>query len=157
MASSGQSKGGRKSIAVNRKARHRYQIEDTYEAGLVLLGSEVKSLRNGKVTLAEGYVRLEQGEAWLVDVHIPPYEQANRENHEPRRPRKLLLHGRELKRLFGKVAQQGYTIVPLQLYFSGGRAKLEVGLGRGKKLHDKRHDEKKRDAKREIDRALKNR
>ncbi|MBN94922.1 MAG: SsrA-binding protein [Deltaproteobacteria bacterium] len=157
MARSGPAKTGHKSIAVNRKARHRYQIEDTYEAGLVLVGSEVKSLRNGKVTLTEGYVRLEEGEAWLVDVHIPPYEQANRENHEPTRPRKLLLHRRELKRLFGKVAQQGYTLVPMQLYFSGGRAKLEVGLGRGKKLHDKRHDEKKRDAKREIDRALKQR
>jgi len=155
MARSGKPTDGRKSIAVNRKARHRYHIEDTFEAGLALVGSEVKSLRNGKVTLNEGYVRLENGEAWLVGVHIPPYEQANRENHDPTRARKLLLHRRELKRLFGKVAQQGYTVVPLRLYFSRGRAKLEVGLGRGKKLHDKRHDQKERDAKREMERALK--
>ena len=120
----------------------------------MLLGSEVKSLRNGRVTLGEGYIRLEGGEAWMVDVHIPPYEQANRQNHDPVRARKLLLHRRELKRLHGKVSQQGYTLVPLQLYFRQGKAKLEFGLARGKKLHDKRQDEKKRDAARQVEQAL---
>ena len=146
---------GRKTIASNRRARHQFHIEDRLEAGLVLYGSEVKSLRNGRVNLTEGYVRLDEGEAWLVGVHIPPYEQANMNNHEPTRSRKLLLHKRELSRLFGKVSQQGYTLVPLELYFLKGRAKLEVGLARGKKLHDKRQDSKARDAKREIERALK--
>ena len=157
MANPGKSEGGLKVISVNKKARHRYHIEDTIEAGLVLLGSEVKSLRRGRVSLKEGYVRLEEGESWLVDVHIPPYEQANRQNHEPLRPRKLLLHKREIQRLFGKISRQGYTLVPLRLYFRRGKAKLEIGLGRGKKLHDKRQDQKAKDAVREMDRARKQR
>ena len=157
MANPGKSDGGLKVISVNKKARHRYHIEDTIEAGLVLLGSEVKSLRRGRVSLKEGYVRLEEGESWLVDVHIPPYEQANRQNHEPLRPRKLLLHKREIQRLFGKISRQGYTLVPLRLYFRRGKAKLEIGLGRGKKLHDKRQDQKAKDAVREMDRARKQR
>ncbi len=157
MSNPGNSEGGLKVISVNKKARHRYHIEDTIEAGLVLLGSEVKSLRRGRVSLKEGYVRLEEGESWLVDVHIPPYEQANRQNHEPLRPRKLLLHKREIQRLFGKISRQGYTLVPLRLYFRRGKAKLEIGLGRGKKLHDKRQDQKAKDAAREMDRARKQR
>lgn len=148
---------GRKVIARNKKAHREFFIEDTWEAGLVLRGSEVKSLRQGRTTLGEGYIRLTDGEAWLVDVHIPPYTQASYNNHEPTRPRKLLLHKRELNRLFGKVAQQGYTLVPMELYFSGGKAKLEFGLGKGKKFHDKRQDNKQRDASREIDRALRRR
>lgn len=144
---------GRKVVAINRRARHEYDVEDCLEAGLSLLGSEVKSLRGGRLNLGEGWVKLEEGEAWLVGVHIPPYKEASLNNHEPTRPRKLLLHRRELRRLLGKVSQQGYTLVPLQLYFLRGRAKLEIGLARGKKLHDKREDERKRDAQREIDRA----
>jgi SsrA-binding protein len=157
MANPGKSEGGTKVISVNKKARHRYHIEDTVEAGLVLLGSEVKSLRQGRISIREGYVRLEAGEGWLVDVHIPPYEQANRQNHEPLRPRKLLLHKKEIERLYGKISRQGYTLVPLRLYFRRGKAKLEIGLGRGKKLHDKRQDEKARDARREMDRGRKQR
>ena len=148
---------GKKTIARNKQARRLYHIEDRFEAGLVLRGSEVKSLRNGRVTMSEGYVRIEGGEAYMVGVHIPPYEQANVNNHEPMRPRKLLLHKRELRRLIGKTAQQGYTLVPIELYFRGGRAKLEFGLGKGKKLHDKRQDLKKADAKRSMARALKER
>jgi SsrA-binding protein len=144
-------------VATNKRARREYFIEATWEAGLVLMGSEVKSLRNGRLNLSEGYVRLKDGEAWLIDVHIPPYTQASYNNHEPTRPRKLLLHKRELRRLVGKVTQQGYTLVPLSLYFLHGKAKLEVGLGKGKKFHDKRQDTKERDASREIDRALKRR
>ena len=143
---------GRRIISVNKKARREFLVEDEFEAGLVLQGSEVKSLRGGRVNLAEGYVRLDEGEAWLVGVHIPPYTEASVFNHEPTRRRKLLLHKRELRRLLGKVSQQGYTLIPLQLYFVRGMAKLEVGLGKGKKFHDKRQDEKKRDAEREMDR-----
>ena len=146
---------GKKSIAFNKQARRLYHIEDRFEAGIVLRGSEVKSLRNGRVTMSEGYVRLDDGEAWLVGVHIPPYAQANINNHEPTRARKLLLHKRELRRLIGKTSQQGFTLVPIELYFRRGRAKLEFGLGKGKKLHDKRQDLKKADAKRSIARALK--
>ena len=149
--------GGRKVICVNKRARRLYHIEDRIEAGLVLWGSEVKSLRVGRINIKEGYVRIKDGEAWLVGVHIPPYEQANINNHEPMRERKLLLHRREIRRLLGKSAQQGYTLVPLQLYFLRGKAKLEFGLGKGKKLHDKRDDQKKADAKRDIERALKSR
>jgi SsrA-binding protein len=143
---------GRKIIAVNKRARREFHIEDTFEAGLVLWGSEVKSLRGGRMNLSEGYVKLDGGEAWLVGVHIPPYAEANINNHEPTRNRKLLLHKRELRRLLGKVSQQGYTLIPTQLYFLRGLAKLEIGLAKGKKLHDKRQDEKKRDAEREMDR-----
>jgi SsrA-binding protein len=148
---------GIKNIAVNKQAHREFHIEDTFEAGLVLLGSEVKSLRNGKVTLGEGWVRLGDGEAFLSGVYIPPYVQANRENHAPRRERKLLLHKREIQRLVGAVSRQGYTLVPLSLYWSQGKAKLEFGLGKGKKLFDKRADEKKKDAKRDIDRAMRHR
>ncbi|MCP4870632.1 MAG: SsrA-binding protein SmpB [Proteobacteria bacterium] len=148
---------GRKVIAKNKKAHRDFFIEDTFEAGLVLQGSEVKSLRNGRLNLGEGYIRMRDGEAWLVDVHIPPYTQASYNNHEPTRPRKLLLHKRELNRLYGKISQQGFTLVPMSLYWLKGKAKLEFGLGKGKKFHDKRQDTKDRDASREIDRALRRR
>jgi SsrA-binding protein len=138
---------------VNKQARRLFHIDETLEAGLVLMGSEVKSVRAGKVNLKEGYVRIEDGEAWLVGVHISPYEQANRQGHEPMRRRKLLLHKRQIRKLHGKVSRQGYTLVPMVIYFSGGRIKLEVGVGKGKKLHDKRRDQKDRDVKREMDRA----
>ncbi len=145
-------------IADNRKARHDYFIEDTYEAGIVLTGSEIKSIRAGQVNLRGGYVRIVNGEAWLYDVHIAPYEQAGKYfNHEPTRPRKLLLHRREISRIAGQVERQGYTLVPLRLYLRGGRAKVEIGLARGKKLYDKREDIARREARRDIDRAIKER
>jgi SsrA-binding protein len=149
-------KDSKKNVApriLNKQARRLFHIEDTLEAGLVLLGSEVKSIRLAKVNLKEGYIRIEGGEAWLVGVHISPYKQANRQNHEPMRPRKLLLHKREIEKLFGKVSRQGYTLVPMAVYFHRGKVKLEVGVGKGKKLHDKRQDLKERDVKREMDRA----
>lgn len=146
---------GRKIIAVNKKARFSYAIEDKYEAGLVLQGTEVKSLREGRANLQESYARVKDGELYLYNCHISEYSHGNRQNHDPLRPRKLLLHRQEIKRLFGKVSQQGYTLVPLQLYFTRGKAKVEIGLGKGKKLHDKRQTMKDRDAKREMERALK--
>ena len=143
---------GKKSIAFNKQARRLYHIEDRFEAGIVLRGSEVKSLRNGRVTMSEGYVRLDDGEAWLVGVHIPPYAQANINNHEPTRARKLLLHKRELRRLIGKTT--GLHPRADRAVLPPGASKLEFGLGKGK-LHDKRQDLKKADAKRSIARALK--
>ncbi len=148
---------GIKVVARNRRARHDYFIEDTWEAGLVLLGTEVKSLRQGKASIAEAYVRLDEGEAWLVGATIQPWSHGNRQNHEPTRKRKLLLHRREIERLLGKINQQGYTLVPMELYFSQGRAKLEIGLGKGKKHYDKRQDNKAKDAKRDIARAKRER
>ena len=144
---------GIKVVAKNRRARHDYFIEDMWEAGLVLLGTEVKSLRQGKGSITEAYVRLEGGEAWLVGATIQPWSHGNRQNHEPTRRRKLLLHRREIERLIGKIQQQGYTLVPMELYFSQGKAKLEIGLGKGKKHYDKREDTKERDARRDMDRA----
>lgn len=145
---------GEKTVAANRRARHDYFIEDSWEAGLVLTGTEVKSMREGKATITEAYVRLDKnGEAWLVGAHIQPWAHGNRFNHELARPRKLLMHKRELRRLIGKVNREGFTLVPLKLYFTRGKAKLEVGLGKGKKLHDKREDTKRADAKRAMDRA----
>jgi SsrA-binding protein len=145
---------GEKNIAVNRRARHDFFISDTWEAGLVLRGTEVKSLRQGKATITEAYVRLDKSnEAYLVGANIQPWEAGNRNNHPLSRPRKLLMHKRELERLIGKVNREGFTIVPLRLYFTGGRAKLEIGLGKGKKQHDKRDDQKQHDAKRDMERA----
>ena len=144
-----------KTVATNRKARHQYQFHDTFEAGLVLLGSEIKSIRAGRVSLQDGYVSFEGGEAWLVNVHIAPYEQANRQNHEPRRRRKLLLHRREIERLASGVAEKGFTLVPTKLYFRDGRVKVELALARGKELRDKRRDIAARDARRQIERELK--
>jgi SsrA-binding protein len=145
-------------VADNRKARHDYFIEETYEAGIALTGSEIKSIRAGQVNLRGGYVRIVDGEAWLYDVHIAPYEQSGLYfNHEPTRPRKLLLHRREISRIAGQVERQGYTLVPLRLYLRGRRAKVEIGLARGKKLYDKRDDIARREARRDIERALKER
>jgi SsrA-binding protein len=144
-------------VCQNRKARHDYFIEETYEAGMALKGSEVKSLREGRAHLTDAYALVENGELWLVNSHIGEYAPA-RENHEARRPRKLLLHKAEIRRLIGKIEEKGMTLIPLAIYFNErGIAKAQVGLGRGKKQHDKREDTAKRDAMREIDRALKGR
>lgn len=145
---------GTKLITSNRKARRDYEILETFEAGLVLTGTEVKSLRDGKASLAEAYARVHAGEVWLVGAHIPEYSHGNRENHEPARSRKLLLHRREIERLEVKVEESGLTLIPLRLYWKAGRAKLEFGVGRGKKLWDKRQDVQKREAQREMDRAV---
>jgi SsrA-binding protein len=148
------SEDGTKLIASNRKARHEYEILDTFEAGLVLKGTEVKSLRDGKASLAEAYARVDDDEIWLVGAHIPEYTHGNRQNHEPTRPRKLLMHRAEIERLRGKVAEKGLTLVPLRLYWKAGRAKIEIALGRGKKEYDRRDDVTKREAQREMDRAM---
>ena len=145
---------GRKVIATNRRARHDYAISDTYEAGLVLTGTEVKSLRAGKANLTDAYAEVRDGEVWLVNLHIPEYDQGTWTNHEPRRSRKLLLHAQEISRLIGKTKQSGLTLVPMQLYFKDGKAKVEIGLGRGKKAYDKRQDLAAREAKRDADRAV---
>jgi SsrA-binding protein len=143
-------------IAVrNRKARHEYHVLETWEAGVALQGTEVKSLRNGKANLQDAFARFNRGELWLHNVHISPYEQANRFNHEPERPRKLLLHRGQLRRMIGQVEQQGLTLVPLDIHFRRGIAKVELALVRGKKLHDKREDLRRRDAEREMQRAYK--
>ena len=143
-----------RNIAVNRRARHDYAIEERIEAGLVLSGSEVKSLREGKANLKDSHVRIERGEAWLWNMHISPYGPASAFGHEPTRTRKLLLHRREITRLAGKVKERGLALIPLRLYFRDGRAKVEVALARGKKLHDKRAALRERQVKREVDRAL---
>ena len=140
-------------LARNRRASHEYAILETFEAGVELIGPEVKSLRAGRTQLREGYVRVENGEAWLIQVHISPYAEGNRANQDPIRPRRLLLHRREIEYLDGKVRQQGLTLVPLRMYTKGNRIKLLVGLARGKKLWDKRHDIAERDSKREADRV----
>ena len=145
--------GGRKLITSNRRALHDYEILETVEAGLVLLGPEVKSLREGRANLSDSYAVLRRGEAFLVNAHVSPYDKAGRDNPEPRRERKLLMHRRELSRLKPKLAERGFTLVPLSLYFKGGRAKVELGLARGKKLYDKRQSLKKREQDREIERA----
>jgi SsrA-binding protein len=149
--------GGRKIIATNRRARFDYEIVDTVEAGIVLLGPEVKSLRAGRANLNDAYATIRDGEAWLANVHISPYEQAGRENPEPRRERKLLLHRGEIARLAGKVAEKGFTLIPLSLYFQGGRAKCELALARGKRRYDKRQAIRKREERREVDRVMKGR
>jgi SsrA-binding protein len=148
---------GKKIIATNRRARHDYQIEDTVEAGLVLTGTEVKSLRQGRATLTEGYGQISDNEIWLHGVHIPEYTQGTWTNHEPLRVRKLLLHRREIDRLASSTKERGLTLIPLSLYFSGGKAKIELGLARGKRAYDKRQDLAKRDAAREVDRELRRR
>ncbi|HEX2058718.1 MAG TPA: SsrA-binding protein SmpB [Actinomycetota bacterium] len=146
--------GGTKLIAQNRKARHEYFIEETVEAGLQLVGTEVKSCREGKVSLTDAYATVRDGEAWLLQCHINPYSHGNRQNHDPLRPRKLLLHRAEIRRLDEEVAQGGRTLVPLRLYFKHGIAKAEIAVARGKKTYDKRQSEAKRDATREMQRAL---
>jgi SsrA-binding protein len=144
-----------KTVAVNRKARHDYSIEDSFEAGIVLTGTEIKSVRAGKVSLAEAYARVDGGEAWLVGANIAIWEGGNRNNHEPKRPRKLLLHRDEIVALLMKTKAKGLTLVPLKMYITTrSRAKLEIGLGRGKQQHDRRQDIADRDSRREVERAM---
>jgi len=145
---------GEKLIASNRKASHNFEVLETCEAGLVLRGTEVKALRGGRADLKESYARIERNEAWLLGCHISPYAQGNRANHDPLRPRKLLLHRREISRLVGKVMEKGLTLVPLRLYFKEGRAKVELGLARGRKTRDKRQVIREREERREMDRAI---
>jgi SsrA-binding protein len=145
---------GRKIIASNRKARHDYAIVDVYEAGVMLKGTEVKSLRLGRASLLDGFATIDDGEIFLRNVHIPEYEQGSWTNHEPRRVRKLLLHKEEIDRLIGKTRESGLTLVPLSMYFSEGKVKVELALARGKRSYDKRQDLAKRDADREVARAL---
>jgi SsrA-binding protein len=145
----------RKILARNRKAVHEYHVEDSWEAGIVLTGPEVKSIRAGKASLAESFASVERGEVWLRDMHVSPYEPASRENADPVRPRKLLLNRSEIRRLLAGTQQKGFTLIPLDLYLRDGRIKVTVALGRGKKLHDKRETLKRRTAEREVDRAVK--
>jgi SsrA-binding protein len=148
---------GIKIVSENRKARHDYHIHESYEAGIVLTGTEVKSLRAGKANLKDSYARIDKGELMLHNLHISPYEQGNRFNHEPLRTRKLLMHREEINKLLGKTQEKGYTLIPLKLYFTRGKAKLQLGLATGKKNYDKRQDIAERDAKREMDRAFRER
>lgn len=145
---------GRRVVATNRKARHEYEILDTWEAGLVLRGPEVKSVREGRIAFQDAFARLDKGEVWLYSLHISPYEQANRWNVDPLRPRKLLLNRDEIRRLIGKVEEKGLTLVPLDIHFTRGRAKVLLGLARGRKLHDKREKLKKQTQEREARRAV---
>jgi SsrA-binding protein len=154
MAKKGKRKVDPGDVASNRRARHRYEVLDRFEAGIELRGSEVKSLREGKAQIAEAYAAIEDGELWLRNAHIPPYEPAAGENHEPERPRKLLLHKREIDRLMGQTQKKGLTLVPLRIYFKGPRAKLELALARGKEQRDRRRELRDRDQQREIDREL---
>ena len=141
-------------VATNRRARHEYEILETFEAGLVLRGTEVKSLRTGQVNFKDSYATVRNSELWLLGCHISPYSHGTDANHDPERDRKLLLHTREIRRLVGKIAERGLTVVPLKLYFKAGRAKIEIGLARGKKLHDKRATLRERETRREMDRAV---
>jgi SsrA-binding protein len=146
---------GQKTIAENRRARHDYQLLERIEAGLLLTGTEVKSLRAGRATLAQSYAEVRDGEAWLVGAEIAVYDQGNRANHDPMRPRKLLLHRREIDSLYGLVREKGLTLVPTRLYFKDGRVKVELAVARGKEQRDKRRDLQRRDAERQMERALK--
>ena len=146
---------GVKPIAQNRKARHDYFIEDTYECGIELVGTEVKSIRGGKVNLKDSYARVKNGEVFVIGMHVSPYEKGNIFNKDPLRPRKLLLHKKEIWKLLGKMKEKGYTLVPLQVYFKEGKAKVEIGLAKGKKLYDKREDIAKKDQRREAEKEFK--
>jgi len=150
-------KGAGKVIAQNKKAYHDYFIEDTYEAGIVLQGTEIKSIRSGRLNLKDSYARVEKGEVFLHNMHISPYEQGNRYNHDPLRTRKLLLHKKEIAKLVGITKEQGYSLVPLKIYFKNGYAKVLIGLAKGKKNYDKREDLKQKEAKRDIERAFRER
>jgi SsrA-binding protein len=145
---------GEKTVASNRRARHDYEILERFEAGIVLTGSEVKSLRQGRASVGEAYARVERGELWLENMHIPPYEQGERRGYDPLRPRKLLMHRREIERLIGKQKEQGLALVPMRVYFSHGIAKVELGLGRGKREYEKRQATLKRQHDREMERAM---
>ncbi|MDT2744485.1 SsrA-binding protein SmpB [Enterococcus asini] len=149
-------KGEGKLIAQNKKARHDYTIVDTIEAGIVLQGTEIKSIRNSRINLKDGFVRIRNGEAFLVNVHISPYEQGNIFNHDPLRTRKLLLHKKQIDKLYGEMKQQGMSIVPLKVYLKDGYAKVLIGLAKGKKQYDKRESLKRKDQERQIARAMKN-
>jgi SsrA-binding protein len=148
---------GIKVVATNRKASRDFHLEERREAGLVLMGTEIKSIRAGRVNLSDGYVQPRDGELWLLNVHIAPYDPSGRYGHEPRRPRKLLLHRREIDRLTSRVQERGYTIVPVRLYLKGGRAKVEIALARGKRKYDKRQAIAEREAQRQVERELKER
>jgi SsrA-binding protein len=141
-------------ICRNKRAYHDYQISDTLECGIVLKGTEVKSLRDGSTSLEDAYAKIDSGEVWLIGSDIPEYAMGNKLNHKPKRPRKLLLHRREIAKFAGKASQRGFTLVPLRLYFKNGRAKVELGVARGKQTHDKRQDQKKAEAQRDIRRAM---
>jgi SsrA-binding protein len=154
MAKKGKRKAAPGDVATNRQASFRYNLLDRWEAGIQLQGSEVKSIRDGGVQLKDAYAELRDGEVWLQNMHIAPYKPAAQDNHEPERPRKLLLHKREIERLIGKTAEKGLTLVPTRVYFKGPRAKVEIALARGKDVRDKRRSLKEREQKREIDRAL---
>ncbi len=146
---------GEQTIALNRRARHEFTIDETFEAGLVLTGTEIKSIRAGKVNLSDAFARIERDEAWLIGAHIAPFEQGNRNNHEPKRTRKLLLHRGEIDELLGRTKAKGQTVVPLRLYITDrGRAKVELGLARGKQLHDRRREIAERESRREVAREL---
>lgn len=156
--SSKQSSGdGRKIVATNRKARHEYFLEDAFEAGIVLAGSEIKSIRDGRVNLRDGYVSAQDGELWLMNVHIADYKQSGPYGHDPLRPRKLLLHRKEITRILARIQEKGYTLVPTLMYLKRGRAKVEIALARGKRQYDKRQTLAERDSRRQIDRALRER
>ena len=146
-----------KLICTNKKARRTYAIDDTYEAGMVLMGTEVKALRQGKAHLKDSYARIKDDEIFLIDTHISPYSHGNQLNHEPDRTRKLLMHKREIRKLYGKTRERGFTLVPLRIYFKDGKAKVEIGLGKGKRLYDKREDLKRKAMEREIERGFKGR
>jgi len=144
-----------KTITLNRRARHEYSIEDSFEAGIVLSGTEIKSIRAGKINLADAFARIDKGEAWLVGAHIAPWEGGNRLNHEPKRDRKLLLHRNQIDQLLGRVKAKGLTLIPLKIYITDrGKAKLELGLGKGKQLYDRRREIQARDVRREVEREL---
>jgi SsrA-binding protein len=157
MATKESQESKKETVARNKSARHDYHLLETYEAGLVLTGTEVKSLRDGKANIADAYGTVRDGEVFLLNAHIAPYGSGGYVNHEPARTRKLLLHRREIRRLIGAVERQGLTLVPLELYFRDGRAKIVLALAKGKKLHDKREDSRRRDAEREIARAFRRR
>jgi SsrA-binding protein len=150
-------KGEGKQIAQNKKAYHDYFIEETYEAGIVLQGTEIKSIRNGRVQMKDAYAQIMNGEVFLIGMHVSPYEQGNRYNHDPLRTRKLLLHNKQIAKLIGETKQSGYSIVPLKMYLKNGYAKVLIGLAKGKKNYDKRQDLKEKEAKRDIDRAFRDR
>ena len=149
------SREAQKLIANNKKAFHDYFIDEKYEAGIVLHGTEVKSMRMGKCSIKESFVRIEKNEVWVYGMHISPYEKGNLFNRDPLRPKKLLMHKEEIRKLVGKIAEKGFTLVPLQVYFKDGRAKVELGLARGKKLYDKRQDIAKKDQRREAEKEFK--
>jgi SsrA-binding protein len=154
VAKGGKRKAAPGDVASNRQASYRYNLLERFECGIVLTGTEVKALREGKAQLKDSYAAIREGEVWLIGVYIPPYGPASRENHDPERPRKLLLHRKEIERLTGRTREKGLTIVPTRMYFSGARAKVEIALARGKDVHDKRDSIRKRDVAREVQREL---